>query len=204
MVMYLNNQEKKKTVPEILALLPMLDKISKKYFITRTGLYLNRNDALRHLKSEEAVDKDIQDLKKYKYEVAFSLLWCQWWKPLYLPISFKEVATKAYANKAVFSYGLKHRIEEDCGNYIANGSAIAAALILNIPFKYSSRSGPNIYIALDQKAIYKRTDSIYYDSFCKDIREQCATIKKELQDLNQFNHIANLPYDHLESRYSVI
>jgi len=50
----------------------------------------------------------------------------------------------------MYSYGLKHRIEEWAGRYISNGAAIAAALMLGWKMKRDPISGLNATVSPPQ------------------------------------------------------
>lgn len=54
------------------------------------------------------------------------------------------------------SYGLKHRAEDHLGRYVANGEAIAAALMAGYPHKPTAgRGSPNMMLAMSARDMKK-------------------------------------------------
>ena len=62
-------------------------------------------------------------------------------------------------NGEAYSYGMKHRAENWAGRYIANGSMIAAALMVGANIRRESPRSPNAYILVDEPRKCWRNDS---------------------------------------------
>ncbi len=61
----------------------------------------------------------------------------------------KRIAT---INNHHSSYGLKHMVEQDLGEYVSNGVFIAAAIHCGFPYKIVTDS-PNVYFGISEKSL---------------------------------------------------
>ena|ERR1035437_5466476 len=58
--------------------------------------------------------------------------------------------TQSINRKNSLSYWLKHKLEKFVGQYIPNGSIIAAAVCFGIPFVRESDDSPNIWLDISK------------------------------------------------------
>ncbi len=63
-----------------------------------------------------------------------------------------DIAPTKTVNRRRGSYGLKHMAERDIGDYVSNGSFIAAAIHCGFPYRLKPDS-PNVWFGMSEKSL---------------------------------------------------